>query len=77
MTLLNKALAAKLKRPRSSSSDEEIELAIAWLRGEIGITQVQVALQSKHSGSIAYLFLARSLRDAYAKGKLQITGVKP
>ena len=68
MTLLEKAkegyyprIAARAK---NSVNDETIELALAWARGEIGISQVSRAIDSKTGGgSAAYSILARSLAE--------------
>lgn len=68
-TLLEKAKSSATTKTGKTYSEEEMELALAWMRGEIGITQVCKALGKINlQGSDTYLFLARALRQ-YAIGK--------
>lgn len=64
-TLLERANGVQLKRRGGKAvSNEEIELAVAWHRGQISITQVAGALGVKTGG--VYPFLAQAM-SAYAK----------
>ena len=61
MTLIEKAKARKKPtRAARLPSNEEVELALAWARGNISYLQVSAALGT--SGSGAYPFLAITLR---------------
>jgi hypothetical protein len=58
MTLLEKAKTyADLKRYKHIMSDEELELAIGWARGEISLTQISGVLGFKNI-SDAYSFIS-------------------
>jgi len=65
-TLLRQALAVK-RRPTGHGkrfSDEEVQLALGWLRGEL--TQSQVSSVVPYgTGSGIYLFLARAIRQHF------------
>lgn len=68
-TLLEKAKAVKVERKRSNKiTSEQIEVAIAWMRGEVNSWQVMQALGHK---SPQYL-LARWLQEAYNRGYIVI-----
>jgi hypothetical protein len=60
LTLLEKAKATSV-RAKSMSNQEEIELAMAWARDEIGIAQVQAALGTNSAN--AYTKLAIGMRE--------------
>ncbi len=68
-TLLQKAkkLGGKTKE---NHSEEEIQLVVAWLGGEVTTRQVALA-KGKTTGNILY-FIAIALREAYKKGIIQI-----
>ena len=72
-TLLQKAKGIKVRqKPRPEITDEHIELAIAWLKSEIGLTQMQKALGfSVISGSSLYK-VAMYLREGYKRGIIKI-----
>lgn len=68
---------AKKIKPRSKIyteiTDEHIELGIAWLKGEIGYSQICGALGvNKNSGNVLYT-IAIFLREGYKRGKLTST----
>jgi hypothetical protein len=66
--LLAKALQVKpLRDSRNIYSDDEIELALAWVEGEVTISQVSVALEQKPGNS--YSFLALALRQFILRTK--------
>lgn len=69
MTLLKKAKDVKMHH-NDSINDEVIELALAYIQGDIRIKQAQVALNM--DGSKVYCRLARALKRAHEKGLLVI-----
>lgn len=70
-TLLEKALMSKRPYARTTCTDDEIDLAFAWLKGEISNSQVCSALGGK-TGQIPYTFVARALREAFRKGRIDL-----
>ncbi len=61
-TLLQKALAVPTHTPPDVNR-EEMELALAWVRGEVTNRQIQTALKGKQTGGAAvYVFLAHALK---------------
>lgn len=65
-TLLKKAKAfgRAYTRRESIITKQDINLALAWARGEVGIRQVAHAYGIKnYTGSHVYIKLARALRD--------------
>ena len=74
-TLLEKAQKAKVKRSGPIEiTQEHIDLALAWARGEITHTQVVKALMKKgananYRGMAIYITLARALREYINKKK--------
>lgn len=72
-TLLQKAKKIKVK-PRISigTTDEEMELAIAWLKEEIGTRQVAEAIAEPQVGGRVLYRLSVWLREAHRRGKLRI-----
>jgi hypothetical protein len=64
-TLLQKALESEqMARGNEKITDEEIELAFAWLDGKVGGKQIKHAIGK--SGE--YNFLATRLREARRRG---------
>jgi hypothetical protein len=80
MTLLKEALKIQKKmfftERRSRYSQEEAELAVAWLEGTIS-HGVMRAVTKLPVGSGAYAFLAVALREAYRRGLIQTKRVSP
>jgi hypothetical protein len=72
MTLLEKAKSIPVSRTQQSISDDEIDLAIAWVKGEITFSQIAKALDYA-GGNQPYAFVANSIRHAYAKGLIKIS----
>lgn len=67
MSLLDKAQATQLKRRGGKEiSQEERELALAWVHGKVSITQVAAAMDTKTGG--IYPFLANALKAEILKG---------
>ena len=70
-TLLEKAKNVALKRRSGREcSDEEIELALAWLKDEIALKQISMVIGQKHNNMLA--IIPGILRQAYRQGKLVI-----
>ena len=74
-TLLEKALATRRKRPSvKPPSSEEIEVVVAFLRDEIGPSQLQAAFGYGGAGYTPSSNKAISvLRRAIASGLLELT----
>ena len=70
-TLLEKAKAIILTVRQESITEEQEEVAIAWLKGEITTMQITRAIGKQNVSSIAYK-LAKWLRSAYVKNKIGI-----
>ena len=69
MTLLEQARAAQ--RTGQRYTPEHVELALAWIREEVGFACVGAAIKKKGAG-VVYNFLALALREAYRNGQLTI-----
>ena len=68
-TLLQKAKDVPTKRWGAKAiTDEHIELALAWLKGEIQLRQIT---ETVGRGNVLYS-VARWLREGYRKGKIII-----
>jgi hypothetical protein len=65
MTLLEKARTVA-EQDHPIPSNEQIELAIAWLKNSVSINQI--ARATGKAPTSAYLLLARALRQAYRQG---------
>ena len=65
-TLLDRAKESEGKG-RGDVNNEHIDLAIAWLKGEISTIQARSAVGGR-SGASIYVLLARSLREAARRG---------
>lgn len=61
--LLQKAKEHSSRNPIGSSTADEIELALAWVHGEVNPTQIATAIEKPASGTYVHKFLAISLRD--------------
>ena len=66
-TLLEKAKSFKIEK--KNISDDDVQLAIAWLKGEVITYQVAKAYGLKGSGNI-YSKLAVSLKSAFNLGRI-------
>jgi len=75
MTLLEKAKAFKSNSRRAHINHDMIELALAWLKGDVSLKQVQSVL-NKHPGSQIYSVITQILREAYNRGYLEIKEAK-
>ncbi len=73
MSLLDKAMSYAGGKYGTSVSDEGVELALAWARGDIGLGQCAHAwgVDGKPlSSAQTYLALAQNLREAVSSGRL-------
>lgn len=71
-TLLDRAKSIGRKpRTRRVINGETIATAIAWLEGEIEVSQITWAMGVANK-DISYRLICRSLRQAYEDGKLMI-----
>ena len=75
-SLLDRAKQVRIKEPyKQCASAEEIELALAWLDGQVTNKQVAAVkfpkLKQATVSSSVYSFLVRTLRDAYQLGVLR------
>lgn len=73
-TLLEKASGIKVRTSwsRGGITDEEIELAVAWAEGRVGITQLAKVLGMKVGGNTLYRF-AFALKEGFRNGKIKYT----
>lgn len=69
MSLLEEAKKIKIKPRNREINIDQIELAIAWLKDEITISQVSKVLGGRH-GNAAYHYLAIGLRQAFKDKKI-------
>ena len=66
--LLKKAHALKGVKQQTKFSKDEIELALAYVKGEINFSQVQKVLKTQENSSTQiYSFISRALRQHYTK----------
>jgi len=62
-SLVEKAKSHREYRSCHGFSPDEVDLALAWSRGEITEGQVIAAMNSHSPGGLVYIFLARALRQ--------------
>jgi hypothetical protein len=73
MTLLERAKEHPTPDRHRPVSEEEIELALAWLKDEITFTQVsRVLLSEKRTKTNAYGRLCVILQEAYQKDRIAV-----
>jgi len=75
-SLVDKAKGVQFGRMHDMGNEDEMELAIAWLKGEITAVQAAVALFGEEkgrsrAGNVVYHF-AKHLKQAYIKGIIRI-----
>lgn len=72
-TLLELAKEAELPiTGQRSRTDEELELALGWLRGEITTKQANIAMGNKTSSANILYGFAVSLKELYSRGHLKV-----
>jgi hypothetical protein len=70
MSLLDIARKEHTRIHNEPITDEDVDLALAWIKGEIGIAGVNAAYQGR--GRNHYARLARALRKAFEQRRLII-----
>lgn len=71
-TLLQRAKKVPINKRKIVVTDEHIELALAWLRDEVALRQMNIVLMKPNqSGNVLY-GTAVALREAYRRGKITI-----
>lgn len=64
--------AKKIKAPRFDKKvfdvQERIDVSVAWMKGELSVSQVSLAMDYDSVNGSVYAQLANGLRDAYKKG---------
>ena len=70
-SLLDKALNIKVQRATKRVSDEEVELALAWMMDEVSLNQVRLALGNKET-SQPYALLANAIKTAFSNGLITV-----
>lgn len=69
-TLLEQAKNIKINRKHKSYSKEELELAKAWLNGDIHLEQVRKVM-NLNSGTAIYTFLAFASRELFQNNNIK------
>jgi len=75
-TLLQKAKKVKMRHRKIIVTDEHIELALAWVKDDITLTQVNLALNKPRDTGNTLYALAVYIREAYRKGQIKIPNNK-
>lgn len=73
MSLLEQAKLTQTYPPsprKNNYSDEQINVALAWMRGEITIRQAASVLRDGKNISSARMAMATIIREAYRQGKI-------
>lgn len=65
-TLLEKAKERKAQSPQNMFCEEEIELSLAYIKGEISLSQVCIALGKEKKHTTGYYFICRALRQHFS-----------
>lgn len=71
MSLVEKAARFGVSRRSNELTDEQIDLALAFVRDEVSLTGVSKALGYKTTAQ-AYLFITRAVKFAYKQGLISI-----
>ena len=74
MGVVEQAQQHKIYPNRQSVSEQEVALAVAWMRGEVGVTQIDSALAypGRFSGNRVYRRVALGCREAFRRGLIEI-----
>ena len=71
MSLLDEAKKVRPTRGRKSTiTNEQVDLAVAWGVGEVELRQVATVLRNGDRNMSTYCFLATRLREAVRRGIL-------
>jgi len=71
-TLLELAKESKAIRKRRRYDPEFNDMAVAWVKGEITLTQMNVALKRRRESSSILYSVAGVMRELYLSGNLII-----
>jgi hypothetical protein len=72
-TLIEKAKAHKTNRKvKNDITDQHVELALEFLRGEVSLTQTSAGLGLKEACFGSYAIIVRSLLKAYRDKRIKI-----
>ena len=72
-TLLQKAKKVEVRRiDKIKANAQHIELAIAWMNGEINLAQASVALGKKPTNTHILYYFSTWLKEAYKIGLIKI-----
>ena len=72
-TLLEKAKEVPVRKKHDLKiTDEHIEIAFAWIKGDIRLKQICIAFGKKESSGNVLYTIAVILREAYQQGKLKL-----
>jgi hypothetical protein len=69
-TILERAKNTARKSVKNPLNDERIEAGLAWLRGDVTITQLSIALGGIAANTNIYIYVALGLREAFRRGLL-------
>lgn len=72
-TLLDIAKESQKTVRGQHQGDKDIELAIAWINGDISIGQAALAWGGKASNNVYYIRIALAIRKAVEKGLVRTT----
>ena len=72
-SLVKEARSYRPNYSKNRPSNDEIELALGWLRSEYGISAINLACGRQKNSAAVYVDLARGLRQAFMDGKIKIT----
>lgn len=70
LSLLEKAKSKMVKTKNPEIDPEEIDVAKAWLKGELTNRQVNFAYDSKGDGGLTRI--AKVIKEMFSQGKIQI-----
>jgi len=73
-SLLEQAKLAPFGHKSAEITDQQIEVALGYLKGEIAYVQARHVLHGTHksANTKTYITLCRALLEAYRRGKLTI-----
>ena len=69
-TLLEQAKEIKKGKRKKEYSAQDMELSLAWLKGEVSNSQICETLKIK--GGNVYIYILRNIYRAYLVGKIKI-----
>jgi hypothetical protein len=69
--ILTRAKALGAPKRKRVVTEDEIVLALAWMRGEIGMSQMARALKLATNNGTVILHAGLALREAYRQGRLK------